>query len=225
MQRACVSVWLSAERGGVGETWLSPSWRLPSSQELSLHSLSLRLLVQAQLLQHHAIVLLGPRRAFSNLAHALAWAWRGVVWCGVVWCGVVWCGVVWCGVVWCGVVWCGVVWCGVVWCGVPKALLPNGNGQDALHTVSAKWEGCVFERVLCVVCCAPLTGQELSPRTAALGQGRPWDPLPLRVPVQLKFSQCPPHSAPLPQAGLDEALWSSGVGLVLRALCSGGLQR
>ena len=46
---------------------------------------------------------------------------------------------VWCGVVWCGVVWCGVVWCGVVWCGgVLKALLPNGNGQDALHTVMQK---------------------------------------------------------------------------------------
>ena len=59
-------------------------------------------------------------------------------------------GVVWCGVVWCGVVWCGVVWCGVVWCGVPKALLPNGNGRDALHTGNAKWEGCVSK--LCVWC-------------------------------------------------------------------------
>ena len=94
--------------------------------------------------------------------------WCGVVWCGVVWCGVVWCGVVWCGVVWCGVVWCGVVWCGVVWwggvgwggvgcggvgCGVVgwggvgcggvgwgvrRALLPNGNGWDVLHTEICK---------------------------------------------------------------------------------------
>ena len=43
----CVSVWLSAERGGVGEAWMSPSWRQPASQELRLYSLSLRLLVQA----------------------------------------------------------------------------------------------------------------------------------------------------------------------------------
>ena len=69
--------------------------------------------------------------------------WCGVVWCGVVWCGVVWCGVVWCGVVWCGVVWCGVVWCGVVWCGVPKALLPEGNGQDVYPRVHVNGRGCV----------------------------------------------------------------------------------
>ena len=43
-----------------------------------------------------------------------------------------WCSV-FLGLLWCGVVWCGVVWCGVVWCGV-KALLLNGNGQDALHS-------------------------------------------------------------------------------------------
>ena len=35
----------------------------------------------------------------------------------------------------------GVEWSGVVWCGVPKALLPNGNGGDALHTGNAKREG------------------------------------------------------------------------------------
>ena len=29
----CVSVWLSAERGGVGETWMSPSRRMLSSQK------------------------------------------------------------------------------------------------------------------------------------------------------------------------------------------------
>ena len=34
----------------VGETWRSPTRRLLSAQKLSLHSLSLRLLVQAQLL-------------------------------------------------------------------------------------------------------------------------------------------------------------------------------
>ena len=33
------------------------------------------------------------------------------------------------------------VQCGVVWYGVPKALLRNGNGQDALHTGIAK-RGC-----------------------------------------------------------------------------------
>ena len=90
------------------------------------------------------------------------------VWCGVVWCGVVWCGVVWCGVVWCGVVWCGVVWCGVVWCGVPKALLPNGNGRDALDTADAKREGCVSECMLRVV---PVLCGPASPICAARRDG------------------------------------------------------
>ena len=114
--------------------------------------------------------------------------WCGVVWCGVVWCGVVWCGVVWCGVVWCGVVWCGVVWCGVVWCGVPKALLPNGNGQDALQTSNAKREGCVSKCALCVVCCAPVAGgcHSLWRRAAAV-QGCPGDILPLCLMVLPKF--------------------------------------
>ena len=101
----------------------------------------------------------------------VAWrgvAWRGVAWRGVAWRGVAWRGVAWRGVVWCGVVWCGVVW--LVWCGVPKALLPNGNGRDALHTCNAKREGCVSERMLCVVCCAPVTGQESSPCMAVLVQ-------------------------------------------------------
>ena len=127
--------------------------------------------------------------------------WCGVVWCGVVWCGVVWCGVVWCGVVWCGVVWCGVVWCGVVWCGVPKALLPNGNGRDALHTGNAKREGCVSERMLCVCVCVLSTcdGSRVAPPcTAALVQGCPWDSLLLRLLVQLKFVQSSCHSAPWP---------------------------
>ena len=115
--------------------------------------------------------------------------WCGVVWCGVVWCGVVWCGVVWCGVVWCGVVWCGVVWCGVVWCGVLKALLPNGNGQDALHTGNAKREGCVSECALCVVCCAPVAeGCQPLWGWAAAVQGCPRDTLPLCMMVRLKFS-------------------------------------
>ena len=43
----CVSVWLSAERGGAGETWMPPSSRQLSSQKFPLHSLSLRLIVQA----------------------------------------------------------------------------------------------------------------------------------------------------------------------------------
>ena len=54
------------------------------------------------------------------------------------------------------------------------------------------------ERVLCVVCCAPVTGQEPPPSTAALVQGCPWDSLPLHRLVQLKFLQCPRLSAPWP---------------------------
>ena len=71
--------------------------------------------------------------------------------------------------------WCGVVWCGVVWCGVPKALLPNGNGRDALHMGNAEREGGVSERVLCVVCehlwqrAAPLFGAGRLLSRAALG--------------------------------------------------------
>ena len=45
--RAVCSVWISAERGGVGETWSSPPWRLSLLQELPLYPFSLRLLVQA----------------------------------------------------------------------------------------------------------------------------------------------------------------------------------
>ena len=60
--------------------------------------------------------------------------------------------------VWCGVVWYGVVWCGVVWCGVPKALIPNGNGRDALHTSNAKREGCVCVDTRYVLCVAHLYG-------------------------------------------------------------------
>ena len=47
--RKCVDI---GRKRGVGETWRSPSWRQLSSQKLPLHSLSPRLLVQAQLLQH-----------------------------------------------------------------------------------------------------------------------------------------------------------------------------
>ena len=51
----CVDV---GRKRGVGETWRSPTRRLLSAQKLPLHSLSLRLLVQAQLLQHprHRVV-------------------------------------------------------------------------------------------------------------------------------------------------------------------------
>ena len=59
----CGAVRCGAVRG-VGETWRSPIGRLLSAQELPLHSLSLRLLVQAQLLQH-------PR-------HRYAWAQAGL---------------------------------------------------------------------------------------------------------------------------------------------------
>ena len=38
---------IGGKRGGVGETWMSPSWRQLSSQKFPLYSLSLRLLVQA----------------------------------------------------------------------------------------------------------------------------------------------------------------------------------
>ena len=44
-------------------------------------------------------------------------------------------------VVWCGVMQCVVVWCVVLWCGVPKALLPEGKGQDVLLTGIAKRAG------------------------------------------------------------------------------------
>ena len=64
----------------------------------------------------------------------------------------------------------------------------------------------------CVVCCALVTGQELSGRVATLVQGRPWDSLPLCLLVRLKFLQHPCHIAPLPQAALDEALSSPGMG-------------
>ena len=40
-------VWLSAERGGLGETWMSPTRRMLSSQKFPLYSLCLRPLVQA----------------------------------------------------------------------------------------------------------------------------------------------------------------------------------
>ena len=56
----------------------------------------------------HAIVLPGPRRAFSSVARALAWAYQTRMDSSTTWrmnsvpsawgpgCGVVWCGVVWC---------------------------------------------------------------------------------------------------------------------------------
>ena len=47
----CKCVVIGGERGG-GETWMSPTRRLLSSQKFPLYSHSLRLLVQAQLLQH-----------------------------------------------------------------------------------------------------------------------------------------------------------------------------
>ena len=116
--------------------------------------------------------------------------WCGVVWCGVVWCGVVWCGVVWCGVVWCGVVWCGVVWCGVVWCGVVCRRQCHQMATARRPCIRVMQNGrAVSERMLHVVCCAPVTGRELSPRAAVLVRGRPWDSLPLHLLVQLKFSQ------------------------------------
>ena len=47
----CKCVDIGGERG-VGETWRPPTRGPLSAQKLPLHSLSLRLLVQAQLLQH-----------------------------------------------------------------------------------------------------------------------------------------------------------------------------
>ena len=129
----CKCVVIGGKRG-VGETWVLRSGRQLSSQKFVLTPSLSACWCRRSSGNTHAIVLLGPRQAFSYVARAVAWAYQtpgtqpmgrageysgcGVVWCGVVWCGVVWCGVVWCGVVWCGVVWCGVVWCGVVWCGV-----------------------------------------------------------------------------------------------------------
>ena len=118
--------------------------------------------------------------------------------CGVLWCGVVQCGAVWFGLMRCDVVWCGVVWC-AAWCGVVcrRRCYQDGNGRDALHTGNPKREGCVSECMLCVVCHAPVTGEETPTRMAASGQAPPRDSLPLRLLVQLKFAQSLRHGAPL----------------------------
>ena len=75
----------------------------------------------------------------------------------------------------------------MVRCGVPKVLLPNGNGRDALHTRNAKQEDCVSERMLRVVCFAPVMGQELPPRTlhGGLSSGLPLGRLVVRSPSVL----------------------------------------
>ena len=51
MRAVCKCVVIGGKRG-VGETWVYRSRRLLSSQKFPLYSLSLRLLVQAQLLQY-----------------------------------------------------------------------------------------------------------------------------------------------------------------------------
>ena len=74
----CVYVFgCGAEGEGAGGTWSSPPWRRFSLEELVLYPLSLRLLVRCRRssCNTHAIVLPAPRRAFSNVARALAWAY------------------------------------------------------------------------------------------------------------------------------------------------------
>ena len=88
MCRACAvcKCVVIGEKRGVGETWLSPSWRLPSSQELPLYSLSLSACwCRRSSCSTHAIVLPGPRRAFSNVARALAWAYQTLMDSSITW--------------------------------------------------------------------------------------------------------------------------------------------
>ena len=51
VRAVCVYVALGRRQGEARKTWWAPPWRPSLSQELPLHPLSLRLLVQAQLLQ------------------------------------------------------------------------------------------------------------------------------------------------------------------------------
>ena len=80
----CMCVDVGGKRG-VGETWRSPTRRLLSAQKLLLHSLSLRLLVQAQLLLHPHHRAVWARRAFSNVARALAWAYQTLMDSSMTW--------------------------------------------------------------------------------------------------------------------------------------------
>ena len=136
---------------------------------------------------------IGSARALSSGAsHPAPSPWvelgstQGVVWCGVArqrvaWRGVAWHGVAWRGVARGGAGRGGVVWCGVVWCGVLKVLLPEGKGRDVLLMGIAKWAGvCVRVRALCY---APVWRLGAPQRLVGVVQGRPGDPLPLRLLV------------------------------------------
>ena len=111
--------------------------------------------------------------------------------------------------VWCGVVWCGVVWCGVVWCGVLKALSPEGNGWDVLLTGIAKRAGaCACARALLRTYAAAGFGRAFGRFSSTPS----WEPLPLRLLMQLQLTDCPRHGALWPWSGLDEALSCLDVG-------------
>ena len=86
---------------------------------------------------------------------------------------------------------------GVVWCGVVCRMhcYQMAMAGVVLHTGNASREGCVSKFALRVVCCAPVTGQKSSPRSAALVQGCPGDSLLLCLLVQLQFPQRPHHGA------------------------------
>ena len=122
----CKCVVIGGKRG-VGETWVLRSRRQLSSQKFVLTPSLSACWRRRSSGNTHAIVLLGPRQAFSNVARALAWAYqtpgtqpmgRAGEYSG----------------------------CGVVWCGVPKALLPKGKRPGCLPTGTGKRAG------LCVLC-------------------------------------------------------------------------
>ena len=74
----CVSVWLSAERGVAGKpgcNTLGVCCHLRSSRCTPSLSLS-ACWCRRSSCNTHAIVLLGPKRAFSNVARTLAWAYH-----------------------------------------------------------------------------------------------------------------------------------------------------
>ena len=69
----CVNI---AGKRGVGETRRSPTRRLLSSRKFPLYTLSLSAgWSRGSTYNTHAIVLLGARRAFINMARALKWAY------------------------------------------------------------------------------------------------------------------------------------------------------
>ena len=86
MRAVCKCVDMGRKRG-VGETWRSPTRRLLSAQKLPLHALSLSAYwCKRSSCSRHAIMLFGPKRAFSNVARALAWAYQTLMGSSMTWC-------------------------------------------------------------------------------------------------------------------------------------------